>query len=369
VDLQLWERLCDSAARGQPPHFTTAELDQLNPLRNVQWNTLLPLPLLTGTEQIGLLNCYFSSPWQGSSDELLMLATIANQAALAIKYRLSLEEQALAQKTSVKAFMEDLLSTGGDESLQRRAYLLGYDLARPHVVAVVELSDLEVDWHAREVTPEERRERVEALSNRLQQNVQECYPGSLVEEHDNLLVCLFSLEDDSSVREIASWLDHLLRHLGREWQVGIAAGIGNACDTVADYRRGYAEAGEALKLSQFLKRSGNCVHFNDLGAYRYLYRFAHEDTLSDQYQEQVAAIVAYDQRKKTNLLDTLEMYLDCGGNVTRTSTQLQVHRNTLLQRMERLHKLCNLDLEQVQHRFPLLAAIKIHRLRTPGTPL
>ncbi|MBO0794389.1 MAG: helix-turn-helix domain-containing protein, partial [Ktedonobacteraceae bacterium] len=102
---------------------------------------------------------------------------------------------------------------------------------------------------------------------------------------------------------------------------------------------------------------------------RYLYRFAHEDTLSDQYQEQVAAIVAYDQRKKTNLLDTLEMYLDCGGNVTRTSTQLQVHRNTLLQRMERLHKLCNLDLEQVQHRFPLLAAIKIHRLRTLGTPL
>ena len=65
----------------------------------------------------------------------------------------------------------------------------------------------------------------------------------------------------------------------------------------------------------------------------------------------------------TNLLDTVEMYLECGGNVAKTSSHLDVHRNTLLQHLERLQKLCKLDLEHCQHRLPLLMALKIYKLR------
>jgi DNA-binding PucR family transcriptional regulator len=86
--------------------------------------------------------------------------------------------------------------------------------------------------------------------------------------------------------------------------------------------------------------------------------------LHDQYQKQIDLIVDYERRKRTNLLETLEIYLECGGNVAKTSGQLDVHRNTLLQRIERLQKLCELDLEQCQHRLPLLIALKVYRLRT-----
>lgn len=359
VDPRLWEHLCSFAEVGQM--LTAAELDCLNPLRNVQYKTLLPVPLYAGNEQIGLLNCYFSRVWRGCDDDLLMLSTIANQAALAIKYRTSLEE-----RTNIKAFVDDLLSASSSDSLSRRACLLDYDLARPHVVAVIELSNLEADWLMHEVAREERRARLNAVRKRLQDNVRECYPGSLVEERDDLLICLFSLDSESGVKQVCTWLDGVLSHLCREGYVSIMAGIGNTCQAVSDYRRGYAQACEALKLSKFLKRDGGCARFDELGAYRYLYRFAHEDSLDDQYQEQIATIVAYDQRKNAVLLDTLECYLECGGNIARTASLLDVHRNTLLQRMERLHKVCSLDLEQVGCRFPLLAAIKVHRLRSAG---
>ncbi len=88
------------------------------------------------------------------------------------------------------------------------------------------------------------------------------------------------------------------------------------------------------------------------------------NTIHDQYQYQIDLIVDYDRHKKTNLLDTLETYLEFGGNVTKTSSHLDVHRNTLLQRLERLQKLCKLALEKCQHRLPLLVALKIHKLRT-----
>lgn len=95
-----------------------------------------------------------------------------------------------------------------------------------------------------------------------------------------------------------------------------------------------------------------------------IYHFASQNPLCDQYQDQIASIVEYDRRKKTNLLDTLETYLECGSNVAKTSIKLELHRNTLLQRLERLQKLSALDVEHGQSRLALLLAIKVHKLRS-----
>jgi DNA-binding PucR family transcriptional regulator len=96
---------------------------------------------------------------------------------------------------------------------------------------------------------------------------------------------------------------------------------------------------------------------NELGVFCYIHKFAQTDALCDLYLGQVAIVIEYDQRKKANLLDTLEMYLACGGNMAKTSSPLDVHRNTLLQRIDRLQKLCVLDPELVSNSFPLLIAI------------
>jgi len=89
--------------------------------------------------------------------------------------------------------------------------------------------------------------------------------------------------------------------------------------------------------------------------------------LHDSYLEQIATIARYDKgHKRAELLDTLELYLEHGGNIKDTSEQLGVHRNTLTQRIERLQSLCTVNIEQYYNRLPLLAAIKIHRLRAPG---
>ncbi len=162
-------------------------------------------------------------------------------------------------------------------------------------------------------------------------------------------------------------MEQHIQRICHKRHIHLCAGVGNPCHAISDYQRGYAEANEALELGKLLLQENGCSHFNALGAYRYIYRFAHADMLSDQYQDQVNAIVEYDQRKKTNLLDTLEMYLECGGHIAKASSHIDIHRNTLLQRLERLQKLCTIDLEELRHRLPLLIAIKIYRLRACGS--
>jgi DNA-binding PucR family transcriptional regulator len=90
------------------------------------------------------------------------------------------------------------------------------------------------------------------------------------------------------------------------------------------------------------------------------------DDLRDVYQDQIAHIDSYDQRKNTDLLDTLETYLECAGNLTKTSEKLFVHRNTLIQRLERLQSLCDIDLQERGNWLTLQVAIKVYKLRSSG---
>jgi len=370
VNSALWNRLHMATVQGQLPRLNSQELEALNPLKNVHYETLYPLPLIAGTECIGLINCYSSKAPRYSGDDQLMLTTIANQTALAIKHRQSVDEDVLAQKSLVKTFIHDLCNGGSDaqEALRRRANFLGFDLARSHAVALIDCSTVGADAasadHDLAVTKEERLVLYEGITGQLKLLLQEQFPGSLADEHNNLVVGLLDLSGDHSLETLNAWLAELIHTMRHERRIRMFVGVSNNCSTIGDYHRGYMEAQEALEIGRDLNAQGCSNLFSALGAYRYIYSFAHSDTLRDEYQDRIDVIVEYDKRKRANLLDTLEIYLECGGNVARTAQHLDVHRNTLLQRLDRLQRLCVLDLEQRQHRLPLLLALKVYRLRS-----
>lgn len=365
IDGALWTYLGDYAQRGQILQFSAHEQEALNPLKNVHYQTLLPVPLIAGSECVGLINCYIDRVPDYSDDEQLMLCTIAAQIALAIKNQLCVEEKTRARKALISALVNDLISGDLDgESALRRAYLLGYDLTSSHIVALLEVSERQEPHEAGDGMPQrEHPVCYESAIEQLKQRVQERYPGSLVDERDNLLVCLLRPGRDTEAGQLRSWLAEIARQARDELCLRLSAGMGNPCCAVDDYQRGYAEASQALAVARCLSRAGACSHFDELGAYRYLYQFAQTDKLPDTYQNRIAALVEYDRQKATNLLGTLEIYLECGGNAARAACHLAIHRNTLLQRLERIEKLCMLNLEEWQQRLPLLIALKVYRLR------
>ena len=63
--------------------------------------SLLSVPMVTRDRMIGVLNCYTSQPHRFSDDEIRILSTIANQAAVAIE-RTRLLEETLAAKDALE---------------------------------------------------------------------------------------------------------------------------------------------------------------------------------------------------------------------------------------------------------------------------
>lgn len=380
VDRSALEKLRDFNSHGQLPEMSAHALERLNPLKDSFYKTLLSAPLIAGTEHFGLVNCYSNKPRRYTAEDQTLLTTIANQVALAIKNSHLVDM--LAQKNLVKGFFDDLMYSAYDseDSLRQRANFIGCDLSKPHTVVMIEIAhtdegDGEDERHLRgpnarplidpsTQTEEDRLAMHRRITGQLRRRIQDSYPGSVAYERENLLTCLICLSKDPAGSRLKTWLRDISRQMRSEHGVRLSIGIGNACQHISDYRRGFAEASEALQMGQTLNRDGGVTHFNDLGVYRYLYKIARMDDLRDIYQDQVARIANYDRRKGTDLLDTLEIYLECAGNLTKTSNRLFVHRNTLIQRLERLQTLCDIDLQERSNWLTLQVAIKVYKLRS-----
>ncbi len=402
VDRQALERLREMNEASQlainPTGYTVISddtLERFNPLKDSQYKALLSAPLIAGTEQLGLINCYSSKTRRFTSEEQTLLTTISNQAAIAIKNSYLVNQ--LAQKNLVKGFFDDLMhgTTDSEDSLRQRAHFLGCDLTRPNAVVMIEITQMEERKNeSNSKTSREGRlqslplaatgdENVYAQATALQaaykrvssiirRRIQDNYSGAVFYEHENLLTGILSLNKDLNGTRLKTWLQDLSQQMRLEYNVILSIGIGNACQNISDYRRGFAEAEEALQMGQNIQqdKSGDArlsptvTHFNDLGVYRYLYKIARMDDLRDVYQDQISRIDNYDRRKNTDLLTTLETYLECAGNLTKTSERLFVHRNTLIQRLERLQSLCEIDLQERGNWLTLQVAIKVYKLRT-----
>jgi len=368
-------------------------LSHLNPIQDTPYKTLISAPLVAGTEQLGLINCYSSKPRRYSAEDQTLLTTIANQAAIAIKNSHLVNQ--LAQKNLVKGFFDDLIhgTSDSEDSLRQRASFLGCDLTRSHAVVIIETTLVERridDNRASSLKGKESKRiqesalddsyaqgaHIQGMYKRIagifRRRIQDSYPGSLLYERENLLTCIVSLSKDPTGVRLKTWLYELARQMHNEYGVQLSIGIGNACHNSSDYKRGFSEANEAIQMGQNLQKAEEeempsqplVTHFNDLGVYRYLYKIARMDDLRDVYQEQIALIDSYDHRKNTDLLDTLEVYLECAGNLTKTSERLFVHRNTLIQRLDRLQSLCEVDLQERSNWLTLQIAIKVYKLRS-----
>jgi PucR family transcriptional regulator, purine catabolism regulatory protein len=80
------------------------------------------------------------------------------------------------------------------------------------------------------------------------------------------------------------------------------------------------------------------------------------------YVETLGPLVEHDERKQGDLIRTLEGFFKANGNLAQAATNLDVHRNTLVYRLERISELTGLDLDDADNRLILNLALKVQRV-------
>jgi DNA-binding PucR family transcriptional regulator len=172
--------------------------------------------------------------------------------------------------------------------------------------------------------------------------------------------------DDERLARAAAALDQELGTGLSGFQVTIGASR-RAGDPVDLYRAGN-EARLAVNVGEAERRG--LLAFEDTGAYRLLLPAMSEDPSELQrfYAETIEPLAAYDEQYETDLVATIEAYLENDGNVAATAKQLFTHRHTIRYRLERARELCGHDVSATTGREKLGLGLKAMRVLGIAAP-
>ncbi|HLY51058.1 MAG TPA: GAF domain-containing protein [Solirubrobacteraceae bacterium] len=311
---------------------------------NLEVEDLLVTPLAAGEERVGVL-CAGSRPGHRFSDEDTEIArAIAHLAAVAVK-RLELIE-GLTNATIVKDLFE-ALAAGAGAFAAAKAAEVRCDLTQPYLLVCAEPAG------GREPGSGEWREAAEALGHDLAQLA----PRHAIEAGPGPVRGLLALGARRS--EQFEELLRACREAGRA--VGAAIGVSEIHAAPNQVVRAFREAVDASLIGRALISEGGAIGYSELGAYRYLVHIAADDAPRDRMRAAVDLLIAYDNKRRTALLDTLERYLAERRSVIESARALFIHPNTLRQRLGRIEELTGLNLDQ-DDLLSLELAIKLARL-------
>jgi sugar diacid utilization regulator len=154
----------------------------------------------------------------------------------------------------------------------------------------------------------------------------------------------------------------------REMQAGLAGytfalGRSRITEDPADLPRAASEALLAVNVAQG-SADGAALAFDQTGAYRLLLSAMSENPSELQrfYAETVEPLVAYDEQYETDLVGTLEAFLEADGNVAGTAQRLFTHRHTIYYRLERVRELSGHDVSSSDGREKLSLGLKAMRV-------
>ncbi|MGH2937846.1 MAG: helix-turn-helix domain-containing protein [Solirubrobacterales bacterium] len=143
---------------------------------------------------------------------------------------------------------------------------------------------------------------------------------------------------------------------------GMAIGVSEARTGVKEMATALREARDAVTVADRLGQAGKVLLYPDAGAYRYLIDVLDEGGPDDHLRAAMDKLIAYDRERGSQLMHTLDEYLSSGRIVASTSRQLFVHVNTLRQRLERIHELTGVQVND-EDLLTLQLAVKLGRVR------
>lgn len=160
-----------------------------------------------------------------------------------------------------------------------------------------------------------------------------------VDEHSIILVK--ELREKETMDEIEKIAKMISDTLSTELNIKVYISIGTVVSDLKDVSRSYKEAKMALEVGKIFESEKYVVNYEKLGIGRLIYQLPL--SLCKMFIKEVLHGLTMDDFDEETLA-TVNKFFENNLNVSETSRQLYIHRNTLVYRLDKLQKMTGLDL-------------------------
>ena len=155
------------------------------------------------------------------------------------------------------------------------------------------------------------------------------------------IILVKELKEKDSKEEIDQISKHIYDTLSAEAMTSVYVAIGTVVNDLKNVSASYKEAKMALEVGKIFEENKKIVIYEQLGIGRLIYQLP--APLCKMFINEVLHGLSMDQFDEETLT-TVNKFFENNLNVSETSRQLYIHRNTLVYRLDKLQKMTGLDL-------------------------
>ncbi|UOQ84460.1 PucR family transcriptional regulator [Gracilibacillus salinarum] len=172
--------------------------------------------------------------------------------------------------------------------------------------------------------------------------------------------CDWKLRLEKVIRHIANMNLYKLDTTPYAW-----LGVGKLTEDIHEIQESYQSALEALAIQNQAKIKDK-IFYEDLHIYRLVASLNKAICLEDYIQEYLGEVLDYDEAHNSDLLYTLQKYLECNGSKNDAAKRLYVVRQTLYHRLSKLKELLGADFMEPAKRSTIEFLIHAYRYQYPN---
>lgn len=158
---------------------------------------------------------------------------------------------------------------------------------------------------------------------------------------ENNVIVVKTLIDGEGNKEIDKYAKGLIAHLEKEGLKDVRIAYGTIVPEIKEVSRSYKEAKMALDVGKIFFDDRNVIAYSELGIGRLIYQLP--IPLCKMFIREIFGGKSPDDFDEETLT-TIHKFFENSLNVSETSRQLFIHRNTLVYRLDKLQKSTGLDL-------------------------
>lgn len=175
---------------------------------------------------------------------------------------------------------------------------------------------------------------------------------------DENIALIKELKSDEDAHEIEKTANIITDTLNSELMIKVNVGIGTVVDSLRDLGRSFAEAKMALLVGRIFEGDKPIMNYNHLGIGRLIYQIP--APLCELFLDEVFKDGSFESLDEETM-HTIQKFFENNLNVSETSRQLYVHRNTLVYRLNKIQKITGLDLTRFDDAIIFKVAILVKK--------
>ena len=175
-----------------------------------------------------------------------------------------------------------------------------------------------------------------------------------VDEKD--VIILKDLAENENNADIDRYAKGIIEQLTKDGAKGVRISYGTTVHEIKDVSRSYKEAKMAVDVGKIFFEGKQIIAYNELGIGRLIYQLP--IPLCKMFIREIFGSKNPDDFDE-EMLTTIYKFFENSLNVSETSRQLFIHRNTLVYRLDKLQKITGLDIREFEDAITFRIALMV----------